>query len=708
MYYIMNNDKKKLVLLHWIGRFGNRMFQYAFGCSYAKLYNCTFYVPSEWEGDIIFKPNKYCKIIPDEVLCSDINKDSATDEIRKKALLDYNIRTGDNVELVSFDNKIHIGKVNIAFDDLHSMYFKHCFDVIDPDFIKEIYTFNDAVLNSEMYKWFYSNKFKHDVVHLRKGDIADLNYKGAHSMISKDSYIKQLDILGIDKSSVVWLSESKTDRTYNIWNDRSSGHRWTYPRGEIYCPDIFLDFLPDLLSMIFSRILLRGNSSLSWWGAFLSEAEVYSPVITSKPKERANKYYCMDTYFVKGNCPHFMGSKEESGFFNDIIIKPGNSVISKYYRHKQNYLKYVNFINIQPIKNKKIISFSLYGTTSEFSNARGFYKGIYVNYHLAKTIYPGWIIRIYMPYNEPAHIIEELSKFTDIELILVDTNICLRALRFLPYDDENVDIWLSRDLDSILNEREKVAVDDWLMTYPDKELHIMTDNLNHYWTIAGGMFGFKNLIKNAINKKLINKCKKQQIDIKEMKDTKLVLLDFILQFSETASNNNTYAIDCEICEKFFYKNDNYIQHYGAGKKLEQSASFPPHKPIDYDFVGCVVDIKGYYGKLNIEQHYTVLVKNKNIEIKNDDLFYYPPWNTNCIVRWYNNTDFTLTPIKTEKSTSGVDSCLKTENGDGVKVLTSCTFISALWDGHIHKDVYVSDENTIAVIHGTDHYFFTRV
>jgi hypothetical protein len=352
------------------------------------------------------------------------------------------------------------------------------------------------------------------------------------------------------------------------------------------------------------------------------------------------------------------------------------------------FLNYVKFINIQPQREKKIISFALYGTTSQFSNSRGFYKGIYVNYHLAKILYPDWIIRVYMPSNEPEHIINELSQFTDIELILVDTNICLRALRFLPHDDENVAVWLSRDLDSILNEREKVAVSDWLTNYPTKELHIMTDNEQHYWTIAGGMFGFHNIIKSSSSSSLT---------------------DFILQFSNKVCNNNNYAIDCDICEQFFYKTDNYIQHYGAGKKLANSKPFPPHNPIDYDFVGCVVDINSYYGKLHLVQQYPQLCNKKPITLKNNDLFYYPPWNTNCVVNWYNSVDFTLTPIKNEKSTSGTDSCLKTEHGEGLRLLKECGItVSALWDGHEKKFVYVSDENTLAVIHGSDHYYFKRV
>lgn len=199
------------------------------------------------------------------------------------------------------------------------MYFTHCFNIMDESFIKEIYTFNDNVLNSEIYNWYYNNKNINNVIHLRRGDIAEINYVGGHSMISKDSYYKQLQLLNIN-DNIIWLCENKQDRTENIWNNKSYGHRWSYPKGEHECPNIFFDFFPDFLSMIFAKVLLRGNSSLSWWGAFLSNAIIYSPIIKPKPIENINKYYCMDTEFIRNNNPHFMGNKSESEFFNDIII----------------------------------------------------------------------------------------------------------------------------------------------------------------------------------------------------------------------------------------------------------------------------------------------------------------------------------------------------------------------------------------------------
>jgi hypothetical protein len=362
-----------------------------------------------------------------------------------------------------------------------------------------------------------------------------------------------------------------------------------------------------------------------------------------------------------------------SVFFNDNIVKC----------NKTSYLQIVKSFNINPNKDKKIISFSIYGIGQTRDNDRGFYKGIFVNYELAKIIYPGWIIRIYLPYNEPVEYIKNLIKMKDIELILVDTNVCLRAIRFLPNDDPLVDVWISRDLDSVVTYREKVAVDDWLENYADKELHIMTDNSQHYWTIAGGMFGGKNNIKNNTNKKK--------------------LIDFMLEFSENKSVND-YAIDCIIAEGFFYKNDNYIQHYGSGKKLDNSKPFPPHNSKNCSFVGDIVNINKYYQELDIKNKYF----NNSSLLQNNDIFSYPPWNTNCVLTWYNETDFILTPIKTNSSTCGPNSCLKTENGDGIKLMTIGTHINGLWDGHLHKEVFLEDENTIIIIHDNSKYKFIYV
>jgi hypothetical protein len=63
------------------------------------------------------------------------------------------------------------------------------------------------------------------------------------------------------------------------------------------------------------------------------------------------------------------------------------------------------------------------------------------------------------------------------------------------YACEDSDIMLSRDTDSRLSLREKLAVDEWLSS--DKDFHIMRDHPYHNTEILGGMWGVRNgLLKN--------------------------------------------------------------------------------------------------------------------------------------------------------------------------------------------------------------------
>jgi hypothetical protein len=59
--------------------------------------------------------------------------------------------------------------------------------------------------------------------------------------------------------------------------------------------------------------------------------------------------------------------------------------------------------------------------------------------------------------------------------------------RFLVEDDENVDIYIVRDSDSVMNIKERVAVADWLNTR--RAFHVMRDDLQHSELILAGMWG---------------------------------------------------------------------------------------------------------------------------------------------------------------------------------------------------------------------------
>ena len=59
--------------------------------------------------------------------------------------------------------------------------------------------------------------------------------------------------------------------------------------------------------------------------------------------------------------------------------------------------------------------------------------------------------------------------------------------RFTTVSQDGVGRMISRDLDSLLNWREKAAVDDWVAS--GMAFHVMRDNPSHDTPILGGMWG---------------------------------------------------------------------------------------------------------------------------------------------------------------------------------------------------------------------------
>ena len=198
------------------------------------------------------------------------------------------------------------------------------------------------------------------------------------------------------------------------------------------------------------------------------------------------------------------------------------------------------------IKNKKIISFCLYNSDTRTTN-RNYQNGIFMNYVLSKKFYPGWICRFYIDSTVEPDILSKLDSL-DVEYIYIETDINKMCLRFLPFDDKNVDVWISRDLDSALNSRESTAVNEWLNE--PESIHIMHDHQCHGYNILGGMFGAKNKYLESF-------------------------YDFYLELS-TNTHSQNYGIDCDVLDTYVkkhYKNDKiYHGHKGRPFKTDSQLS----------------------------------------------------------------------------------------------------------------------------------------
>jgi hypothetical protein len=145
----------------------------------------------------------------------------------------------------------------------------------------------------------------------------------------------------------------------------------------------------------------------------------------------------------------------------------------------------------------KVISFSLWGNKPEYT------IGAIKNADLAATLFPDWTCVFYCFRSVPDDIIKELQSRPNVVVRWVDGDYNTadsRGMfhRFLPADEEGVEYMMSRDTDSRLSERERLAVDAWLASGAD--LHVMRDHPYHGVPILGGMWGVKGGKLKGIHK----------------------------------------------------------------------------------------------------------------------------------------------------------------------------------------------------------------
>lgn len=304
-------EPEKIVNVHWIGRLGNRMFQYAFGCSYAFKHGIIYYTPSEWEGSVLFKPFPYARPIPNGKFRDCVmHAHHTTDDDREQRISCVKDFLEKNIEFRDFNhNKAH-DNANVAHDDLSMMFFADNMQLMCTEFLrKSVFAFSDLVKGTEMYQDLESRKSTYVVAHIRRGDIVSANYSGSHSAVTLDSYKRHLQTLGIKNEDVIWISEDTSIATKHKWYFPHGDMGWKYPEGQRYIDKhTIFDFLPDLLTIYFAKIVLRGNSGFSWWAAELSGSDVYSPVVPDRP-EGVKGAHWVECEFVNNNTPHFMGAR---------------------------------------------------------------------------------------------------------------------------------------------------------------------------------------------------------------------------------------------------------------------------------------------------------------------------------------------------------------------------------------------------------------
>lgn len=135
----------------------------------------------------------------------------------------------------------------------------------------------------------------------------------------------------------------------------------------------------------------------------------------------------------------------------------------------------------------RYISFSLWGSVTKYL------VGAIENVRLAKTLYPDWVCRFYVPcvQDSPKELERTLLELEALgaEIRCGDPDIPPMYWRFIVSDDKHCEHFIVRDADSRLSTREQLAVQQWIDS--GKIIHSMRDHGAHCRGLNGGLWGAK-------------------------------------------------------------------------------------------------------------------------------------------------------------------------------------------------------------------------
>jgi len=201
----------------------------------------------------------------------------------------------------------------------------------------------------------------------------------------------------------------------------------------------------------------------------------------------------------------------------------------------------------------KKICFSLWGKDPKYT------VGAVRNAELAHSVYPGWKTFFYIGNDVDDNTLKQIEDAEGELIFMNDSGWNGMFWRFFGADSE--DIFISRDVDSRLNNREKIAVEEWLES--DKDFHIMRDHPFHKTEILGGMWGCRNGI------------------LKGLKD--------LIKEYDAGDQDNKYQADQTFLRNVVYQK---IKHYAiVHDEFFERKPFPIIRKNRFDFVGQVYDEK---------------------------------------------------------------------------------------------------------------------
>ena len=132
-------------------------------------------------------------------------------------------------------------------------------------------------------------------------------------------------------------------------------------------------------------------------------------------------------------------------------------------------------------QSRNVIAFSLFGENPRYV------QPLVLSAELKPHLYPLWTMRIYVDNSVPERVLG-IFRAKGCQIVQVSpSDIPGTFWRFLAANDQSIDRFIFRDADSILNIRERVAVDEWIAS--NRHFHVMRDFYSHSELILAGLWG---------------------------------------------------------------------------------------------------------------------------------------------------------------------------------------------------------------------------
>lgn len=246
--------KKRFHLCH-LGRFGNNLFGYAFARGYCERHGLELYT-DPWLGEEIFN-------------ISHPRFEGAMPRME--------------------EDQIHEDRGDVSYRSYSQN--QKCADFYTLAQCREWFTFKPEVLSAlRSSLGIEGMSTRHPQAHLRRTDFAGYGYV----LPSKNSYLKAAEKFGYDPECVEFVSDEFPSERPGFTGE--------------------LSFLPDFYRLMRAPIIMRANSSFSFWAAAIGVHElILSPVIDGLAGGREH-----DVEFISGNHPRL----SHHDFVTEIRIAP--------------------------------------------------------------------------------------------------------------------------------------------------------------------------------------------------------------------------------------------------------------------------------------------------------------------------------------------------------------------------------------------------